>query len=152
MNTKSIDLTNMDEDGEFAISFATRKRYSSTDVGHAFIIWFELRDAGKKYVRRASGFYPNEGKVKLIVADSGDVLDDSDTEIDKQLIVKVSSPSFNRALGVEKKYNDGSWILGINDCVSFIQSVGQQVTGLSVPPRMDGITPSSYVDALWESN
>ena len=152
MNTKSIDLTNMSEDGEYAIAFAARKITGVLDVGHAFIVWYELTNTGKRYVHRASGFYPSDGKLKLVVADSGELIDDSETDIDKQLIVKISSPSFQRALGVEAHYASGSWVLGINDCVTFIQKVGEEITGLSLPARIDGITPGAYISGLWDSN
>lgn len=142
----------MSEEAEHAISFASRKSSGLADLGHAFIVQYVLENDGKRYVKRALGFYPVGDKYNLVVAVNGTVLDDSELEIDRQLIVQVSTPVYEIAATVESQYNDATWVLGANDCVSFIEQVASVVPSLSTPSRALFPTPSAYISALFSSN
>lgn len=80
------------------------------------------------------------------------MLDDSETGIAKQLIVLVSKPAFESASAVESEYSNGTWSLGFNDCVTFVENVAQKIPGLQLPSRVMNIYPSSYIAALWDQN
>ena len=152
MDTKIVDKRNMSEASEHAVSFASRKTNGIGDLGHAFMVWYTLEDDGKKYIKRAVGFYPLGEKYKLIAAADGSIADDSETDIEKQLIVQLSSPTFENVTGVESQYTNSTWILGVNDCVSFVASVGEQMPDLVIPSRFDSPTPSAFITAMLDNN
>lgn len=152
MGTKTIDKKTMSEEAEHAISFASRKIDGVLDLGHAFMVWYALEDDGKKYIKRSIGFYPVGNKYKLVAAADGMVLDDSEIDIDTQLIVQVSTPVFEDALGVDAQYVNATWVLGVNDCVSFVESVAAVVPTLIVPNRALNPTPSAFVAAMFSAN
>ena len=152
MDTKIVDKRNMSEASEHAVSFASRKTNGIGDLGHAFMVWYALEDDGKKYIKRAVGFYPLGEKYKLIAAADGSIADDSETDIEKQLIVQLSSPTFENVTGVESQYTDSTWVLGANDCVSFVARVAEQIPDLIIPSRFDNPTTSTFINAMLYNN
>jgi len=151
--TKIVDKRNQSKVGEYGVSFATRKLSGALDLGHAFIIWYYSDPGGNRTTKRASGFYPVDADYRLVAGVApGDVLDDSETDIAKQLVVLVSKPAFESAVEVESEYSNGTWSLGFNDCVTFVENVARKLPGLQLPSRVVNIYPSSYIAALWDEN
>ena len=122
--SKIVDKRNQDELGEYGIAFAARKKDGLFDAGHAFMVWYFSDPANNRTTYRAVGFYPSGTMYDVVVNGSGgQVLEDSDSEIAKQLIVLISKPAFDSALAVESQYSDATYTLGFNDCTTFVESV-----------------------------
>ena len=150
---KIVDKRNLSESGEYAISFSSREKGELYD--HAFIVWYYSNAEGKRTDMRAAGFYAvgADSMYDLIIGGvPGKVLDDSNEKINKQIIVLINKSIFETALQVEKKYQDSTYRLGTNDCVTFVSKVAEVIPGLEIPSRVLNIYPSSFIAALYNDN
>lgn len=135
------------------VAFASRAR-DGDDYQHAFVVWFYDDEAARRSNRKAAGFHP-VGADKydlLLVGTSGIVFDDSKEGIEKELVVLVNSDVFEAARSVEGHYAEGTYRLGFNDCVTYVQHVAERIASLSVPPRFANLTPSRFVGSLFAQN
>ena len=85
--SKTIDLRNYSEAGEYGVGLASRDEQG--DYDHAFIVWYYSDPLGLRSTRRAAGFYPAGGDLyDLIIGGApGTVMNDSKEHIAKQLVV-----------------------------------------------------------------
>lgn len=89
----------------------------------------------------------------MILGVTGKVLDDSKVKISQELTILVNRDVFDSAISVEAKYKDkGKYHLGFDDCTTFVMKVAGSIPDLKLPSRLTHIYPSSYIQALYESN
>ncbi|MEP7372313.1 MAG: hypothetical protein ABI675_02920 [Chitinophagaceae bacterium] len=102
----------------------SRKLGSTEDnpvfVGHAFLVMKEK--AGSKIVIRNVGFYPEGNVWPYNPSDQGCLNNDSYTEFNIALNIKVTCHQFNKILGYLSKGNDKGFLynLSSNNCTTFV--------------------------------
>ncbi len=127
--------------------------------GHAFVVLRETSSSGRVNTFKTAGYSPtktspiHDGIIQpenyshpsqscLIVYTSKQKFEVISKSIEAQTKISISGMS----IPLVTKY-----ILGLNDCVTFMNAVADEM-GLKSPPRVFNLTPIGYVTALQKSN
>jgi hypothetical protein len=170
---KTLDLRNAsDASGEYSVSLCAR---ASPDTvarlpGHAFVAYSVLPPGGQRsYV--AVGF-TTQSAVKgllsysaLLARPAGYLGEETYSALSERcLVIQVNKPDFERAISVAQPFHavpplssiryQATYSLGSNDCMTFMQSVGELFTakGFKVPVRKATELPLEYMRRMIDAN
>ncbi len=144
----------------YEVAFCAReKNAEGQGPGHAFVVLREKNAEGKAVTFKTAGFSPT----KTSPIHDGLIKPESYTDPSQNCLIVITNKErfarISESIESQEKIKIGEieipaierYIILINDCVTFMSAVAEEI-GLATPPRVAGVLPLSYVEELQEAN
>ncbi|WP_432452355.1 hypothetical protein ACRRS0_15160 [Agarivorans sp. QJM3NY_29] len=151
-----LDITN----GQYFVTFyATSASLESLSPGHAYISLYAPNDAHNNICVPEKGFgqYPSDNKsiIAMFKKSNGSGVKQENLMIMKpahQLQVRVTYETYTKVQRLTKEWDDAKYVLGVKDCITFVNAVAKSTPWLNVPDRKLNQLPFDYLNNLIAMN